>query len=106
MQPSHIHYYLNLTFQQWWRYLYATGVLIFCTIICLLGSSIFAKASNLLLIVLLVATLAIPFSALVVEPFYDPRLDIIYTGLSVKTFKENLMPHFTKGAAGSQIPGK
>ncbi|KAF8464593.1 amino acid permease-domain-containing protein [Kalaharituber pfeilii] len=88
----------------WWKYLYATGVLVLCTIICLLGSSIFAKASNLLLIILLLATLAIPFSAVVVDPFYDSRLDISFTGLSVKTFKENLLPRFNKEAAGSQNP--
>lgn len=60
----------------------------------------------MLLVVLLMATFAIPISAVVVQPFYDPRLDISFTGLSMKTFMENLMPRFTKGAAGSQIPGK
>lgn len=86
------------------RYLYATAVLVFCTFICLMGSSIFAKASNFLLVILLAATLAIPASAVLVEPFYDPRLDISFTGLSMKTFKDNLMPRFNKDAAGSQNP--
>lgn len=88
------------------RYLYATGVLVLCTVICLMGSSIFAKASNLLLIILLLATFAIPASSVLVEPFYDPRLDISFTGLSMKTLKDNLMPKFNKNAAGSQNPRK
>ncbi|KAK6334114.1 hypothetical protein TWF696_002617 [Orbilia brochopaga] len=87
----------------WWRYLYATAVLVFCTIICLLGSGIFAKASNLLLVILLVATYSIPFSTLFVKPIYaDDKL--LYSGLSWKTFTENLYPQFMKGAAGSESP--
>lgn len=77
----------------------------FCTIICLLGSSTFAKASNMLLVVLIVATYSIPLSALLVQPFYDPNLDISFTGLSLDTFKDNLFPRFTQGAAGSQSSG-
>lgn len=71
----------------------------------MLGSSIFAKASNMLLAILLVATFSIPISAMVAKPFYDPRLDILYTGPSMKTLKENLMPRFTRGAAGSESSG-
>ncbi|KAK6354356.1 hypothetical protein TWF730_008764 [Orbilia blumenaviensis] len=84
-----------------WRYLYATGILIFCTIICLLGSGIFAKASNLLLIILLAATYSIPISTLFIKPIYGDH-GPLYTGLSWDTFRENLLPHFTKGAAGSE----
>jgi len=88
------------------RYLYATAVLVLCTVICLMGSSIFAKASNFLLIILLAATFAIPVSAVIREPFYDPNLDISFTGLSMKTLKANLFPRFNKEAAGSESPGK
>ncbi|RDW64834.1 hypothetical protein BP6252_10485 [Coleophoma cylindrospora] len=91
---------------QWWSYLWATVILVICTAICLAGSAIFARASNGLLVILLVATLSIPFSALVMSPFESRKLGIEYTGLSVKTFLGNLMPQFTKGAAGSGIPGK
>ena len=87
------------------RFLYATIVLVLCTVIGLLGSSIFAKASNFLLVILLLATFAIPASAVLVEPFYDPRLDISFTGLSVKTLKANLMPQFKKHAAGVEGNG-
>lgn len=71
----------------------------------MMGSSIFAKASNLLLIILLVATFAIPVSAVIREPFYDPNLDISFTGLSMKTFRDNLFPKFNKDAAGNEGTG-
>lgn len=70
------------------------------------GSSIFARASNGLLVVLMVATLSIPFSALVVSPFESRKQGIEYTGLSWTTFQGNLMPQLTKGAAGSQLRGQ
>lgn len=90
----------------WWQYLWSTIVLLVCTGICLAGSSIFARCSNGLLAVLLVATFSIPFSALIMKPFNSPRMRIEYTGLSVKTFMGNLMPKFTKGADGSQLKGR
>ncbi|KAF2876410.1 cation chloride cotransporter-like protein [Massariosphaeria phaeospora] len=85
----------------WWQFLWATVVLVVCTAVCLAGSSLFARCSNGLLILLLVATFSIPFSALVVSPFENRKEDILYTGLNLTTFRENLMPQFTRGAAGS-----
>ncbi|KAF3204775.1 hypothetical protein TWF106_001424 [Orbilia oligospora] len=76
-------------------------ILILCTTICLLGSSIFAKASNLLLVILLAATYSIPISTLFMKPMYGDH-GLSYTGLSWDTFKENLLPQFTRGAAGSE----
>lgn len=90
----------------WYLYLWATCVLLVCTAICLAGSSIFARASNGLLVILLISTLSIPFSALVMSPFESRKLGIEYTGPSMTTFVENLMPRLTKGAAGSQLRGK
>ncbi|KAL4950264.1 amino acid permease-domain-containing protein [Aspergillus filifer] len=90
----------------WWEYLWGTIILILCTGICLAGSSLFARASNGLLVILLVATVSIPVSALVMQPFYAPKLGIHFTGLSLKTFMGNLKPHLTKGAAGSQLKGR
>jgi potassium/chloride transporter 9 len=89
-----------------WMYLWATIVLVICTAICLGGSGLFARASNGLLVVLLIATLSIPASALIVQPFESRKLGVQYTGLSLTTLKENMMPRFTKGAAGSQTKGK
>ena len=90
----------------WWQYLWATIVLLICTAICLAGSSIFARASNGLLVVLLIATLSIPVSALIQTPFTVPKAGIEFTGLSVTTLKQNLLPKFTKHAAGSQLDTK
>ena len=90
----------------WWEYLWATGILVFCTCICLAGSGVFARCSNGLLALLLVATFSIPFSTIVVQPFKDPRSKIDYTGLSLHTFRDNLLPKFTRHAAGSQLHGK
>lgn len=90
----------------WWQYLWATIVLVFCTCICLAGSGLFARCSNGLLVVLLIATISIPASTFFLQPFSNNNLNIDYTGLSLQTFKENLMPRFTRGAAGSQIKGK
>ena len=90
----------------WWQYLWSTLVLLICTAICLAGSSIFARASKGLLMVVLIATLSIPLSAFVVRPFQDPKAGIHFTGPNASTFRENLMPHFTKHAAGSQLDGR
>lgn len=87
----------------WWTYLWATMVLLLCTAICLAGSSIFARASNGLLAILLISTFSIPFSALFKRPFTSPELGVEFTGFQVKTFMDNLKPHLTKGAAGSQL---
>ncbi|KAJ5747936.1 uncharacterized protein N7511_009632 [Penicillium nucicola] len=90
----------------WWQYLWGTVILVFCTGICLAGSSIFARASNGLLIILLVATFSIPLSALFMKPFSSPHLGVEFTGLRLKTLMGNLKPHLTKGAAGSQLKGR
>jgi potassium/chloride transporter 9 len=89
----------------WWQFLWATMVLATCTLVCLAGSGLFARASNGLLLVLLLAILSIPVSAALRDPFADPRENIIFTGFSVNTLRQNLLPHFTKGAAGSAIKG-
>ena len=91
---------------QWYMYLWSTLVLVLCTGICLAGSSIFARASNGLLVVLLLATLSIPLSALIVSPFENIKEGIEYTGLSMSTLLGNLKPQLTRGAAGSQLRGR
>lgn len=90
----------------WWQYLWGTVVLVLCTAICLAGSSIFARASNGLLVLLLIATFSIPLSAILMKPFNSPVDNVVFTGLSWQTLKENLTPQLTKGAAGSQLKGR
>ncbi|PQE12323.1 cation chloride cotransporter protein [Rutstroemia sp. NJR-2017a BVV2] len=91
---------------QWYCYLWATIIMVLCTLVCFAGSGIFARASNGLLVIIFISTLSIPLSALVVGPFESRKLGIEYTGLSIRTLADNLMPRLTKGAAGSQINGK
>ena len=88
----------------WWRYLWSTVILVLCTIICLAGSSIFAKCSSALLAILLISTLSIPLSAIYLPA--QVKNGIEFTGLSLTTLKENLLPHFTRHAAGSQLRGR
>ena len=89
----------------WWQFLWATVILVVCTMICLAGSGLFARAGNGLLIVLLVAIVSIPLSVAIRDPFADAREKIVFTGFSMETLRHNLLPHFTKGAAGSAIKG-
>lgn len=90
----------------WWQYLWSSTIMAVCKAICLAGSGIFARASNGLLLVLLIATFSIPISTLFRRPFTNSELSINYTGYSLLTLYQNLFPHFTKHAAGSQLPGK
>ncbi|KAJ5156742.1 hypothetical protein N7492_009545 [Penicillium capsulatum] len=90
----------------WWQYLWGTVILVLCTAICLAGSSMFARASNSLLVILLIATFSIPLSALFMKPFYSAKEGVEFTGISWNTLVENLKPHLTKGAAGTQLKHK
>lgn len=81
----------------WWGYLSQTVVLVLCTLLCFAGSSLFAKASNGLLIVLLISALSIPLSALVCAPFSDPETRVDFTGISLATLRSNLLPHSGDG---------
>ena len=76
----------------WWGYFSQTAVLVFCTLLCFAGSSLFAKASNGLLVVLTIATLSIPISTLVRKPFVDPVSGVEFTGLRLATLRSNLFP--------------
>lgn len=92
--------------EYWWRYLWSSCILMACTAICLAGSGIFARCSNGLLVLLLIATFSIPVSALFQYPFTSLPLKLEYTGPSIATFKQNFLPHLTRAAAGSQLKGR
>lgn len=85
----------------WYLYLYGTLVLWISTLVCLFGSSLFSRATLILAVVLSMAVISIPVSALVVPPFEDAARDVYYSSWSWTTFSENLWPHFTSNAAGS-----
>lgn len=77
----------------WWEYLFETVALAVCAALCLAGSGMFAKASNALLVILVISIASIPFSALFVAPFQDAVRGINFTGLSLDTLRSNLWPH-------------
>ncbi|KAH3670995.1 hypothetical protein OGAPHI_000706 [Ogataea philodendri] len=87
----------------WYQFLYSTCFLAVCTVISLIGSQTVSKAGSLLCFLLIISTLSVPLSSLVVAPFYSDENDAYYSGISWSTFHENLLPNFTKGAAGSQL---
>lgn len=86
-----------------WQLLYATIVLAICTFISLIGAGAMSRCGGLFCLVLMIATLSVPISSLIVKPFSIPDLGTEYTGLSWSTFEKNMWPHYTVGAAGSQI---
>ena len=86
----------------WFSYLWTTMVLVLCTGICFAGSALFAKANKALFLVLLIAALSIPFSAIFKAPFESARLAIEFTGPSLSTLRNNTFPRFTPGADGGQ----
>ncbi|SCW00535.1 LAFE_0C06326g1_1 [Lachancea fermentati] len=88
----------------WWEFLYASLILLFCLTVALVGSATVSKAGKILFWLLLFSTLSIPLSTVFVKPFSDG--EILYTGVSLTTLRENLFPHFTKGAAGSLLKGR
>lgn len=88
---------------QYWQLLYATIILAFCTVIAFIGAGAMSRGGPLFCLVLLLATLSVPISVLVMKPFSIPSLGTLYSGLSWETLKANLWPHYTIGAAGSQI---
>jgi solute carrier family 12 (potassium/chloride transporters), member 9 len=82
-------------------------MLLVVTIISLVGSKAFSRASGFLFVVLMISSLSIPISSFTVPPFSDSTRSggiIKYTGISMKSLKDNLWPRFSSGAAGSSNP--
>lgn len=77
----------------WQTYAMQTCALVLVTAMSLAGSAMFSRASNGLLVVLVIATLSIPVSALARTPFEDADLGVKFTGLSLRTLRSNLYPH-------------
>ncbi|KAK9457190.1 amino acid permease-domain-containing protein [Dipodascopsis uninucleata] len=91
---------------RWFEFVYATGLLLLTTVACMLGSAAFTRAGYVLFVILVLATLSVPLSAFFVKPHYIPEFETIYSGLSLATLRNNTLPHFTTGAAGSEINGQ
>ncbi|SMN22566.1 similar to Saccharomyces cerevisiae YBR235W VHC1 Putative ion transporter, similar to mammalian electroneutral Na(+)-(K+)-C1-cotransporter family [Maudiozyma saulgeensis] len=85
-------------------FMYATIILFICFGVAFVGSQTVSRAGNVLFIILAVSIISIPISVIFKAPFNEGK--IIYSGPSWETFYGNLMPHFTKGAAGSLLKKK
>ncbi|KAF9951980.1 hypothetical protein BGZ72_006600 [Mortierella alpina] len=80
---------------QLWAFIYGTILLVSCTLVCLVGSKLFSRASLVLAVVILLSTLSIFVSFAVMPPFTHPERNIEYTSFSWDTLQENLWPRFT-----------
>ncbi|PWN29070.1 hypothetical protein BDZ90DRAFT_231069 [Jaminaea rosea] len=85
----------------WWSLFYGSFVLLLSTVVCLVGSRLFVKATMVLAVILGISILSIPVSSVLLSPYSDEERGIFYTGWSLETLQSNLWPHFTRGAAGS-----
>ncbi|EGV63855.1 hypothetical protein CANTEDRAFT_130236 [Yamadazyma tenuis ATCC 10573] len=84
-----------------WTLLYSTILLALCTGVALVGANVVSKAALWLFVLLVLSTLSIPLSTLHTKTIFMG--EAYQVGLSWRIFKENLFPHFTKGAAGSVL---
>ncbi|KAH7033000.1 amino acid permease-domain-containing protein [Microdochium trichocladiopsis] len=76
----------------WANYGIQSCAMVLCTALCLAGSAMFARASNGLLLVLIISIVSIPVTALVQGPYNDVDSGIHFTGPSLATLRGNLYP--------------
>ncbi|KAJ2066981.1 hypothetical protein GGI08_001602 [Coemansia sp. S2] len=76
----------------YWNILYSSVLLVFCTVVCLTGARVFAKASTVLSTFIIASTAMILISFVFQKPFVNEEKAIHYTSWSLATFKENLWP--------------
>lgn len=88
---------------QLFELVYASALLLGCICIALVGSALVSRCGSLLFVLLLIATVSIPISSIFVNPFIFKEYELLYTGPTWDTVKGNLLPEFTKGAAGSLL---
>ncbi|KAJ2002293.1 hypothetical protein GGI04_003400 [Coemansia thaxteri] len=85
---------------EYWRILYSSVLLVFCTTVCLTGAQVFAKASTVLSTLIIAATAMVLVSFACKDPFVNDEKSIHYTSWSMATFKENLWPDLAPIAEG------
>uniref|UniRef100_A0A8C4RT78 Solute carrier family 12 member 9 n=1 Tax=Erpetoichthys calabaricus TaxID=27687 RepID=A0A8C4RT78_ERPCA len=84
----------------WWELLYATGILLLCLLVCMVGANIYARATFIifLIVIIVLATVFISFFAVkptsVPVPFNGSSVFANFTGFKLSTLQGNLMPHY------------
>ncbi|KAG0356577.1 hypothetical protein BG005_004483 [Podila minutissima] len=78
-----------------WGFIYGTILLVLCTLVCLVGSKLFSRASLVLAVIILLSTLSIFVSFATMPAFSIPERNIEYTGWSWETLQDNMWPRFT-----------
>lgn len=103
---------------KWWRFLYCTLVNTLMLVVCLVGASLFAKTSVVILAIVVVCLFS-TFVSFLVQGYFpveipeenslvrngSVRVTANYTGLSMATLNENLYSHYGKdySAGGSEV---
>ena len=97
-----------------WNILYASSVLLFCTVICTLGSQLYSKSVGAVFLVVFICICSIYTSFLTTKPFLlttvprNASLSINYTSFSYENFNQNLNSKFnintTPDYLSSKIP--
>ncbi|KAK6176290.1 hypothetical protein SNE40_014598 [Patella caerulea] len=98
----------------WWKYLYATVVLFFCLIVCIIGGAMFARTSAFILLIVVICLLSVIISIFAINHDIPVKIPITnqivysgnssdvanitgnYTGLRELTFRNNLYENYTK----------
>uniref|UniRef100_A0A4W3HWC5 Solute carrier family 12 member 9 n=1 Tax=Callorhinchus milii TaxID=7868 RepID=A0A4W3HWC5_CALMI len=87
----------------WYELLYGSGVLLICLLVCLVGASIYAKATFVIFLIVMVvlSTIFISFFAVSPKPInmtipgQNGTIHGYFTGFKLSTLKENLNPKYT-----------
>ncbi|KAJ2744946.1 hypothetical protein GGI20_002553 [Coemansia sp. BCRC 34301] len=85
---------------EYWSILYSSALLTFCTVVCLTGARVFAKASTVLSTFIIASTAMILVSFAFQKPFVNEEKAIHYTSWSLATLKENFWPDLAPIAEG------
>ncbi|KAJ2503007.1 hypothetical protein GGH96_000606 [Coemansia sp. RSA 1972] len=83
-----------------WHILYSSILFTLCTVICMTGAQMFARASTFLSTFIIASTGMILVSFATRQPFVDEEKSVYYTGWSMDTFRENLWPDLQPIAQG------
>ncbi|KAJ2356741.1 hypothetical protein GGF43_001884, partial [Coemansia sp. RSA 2618] len=83
-----------------WHILYSSVLFTLCTVVCLTGAQMFARASTFLSTFIIASTGMILVSFAARSPFVDEEKSVYYTSWSMDTFRENLWPDLRPIAEG------